>query len=172
MTLYVGIDQSYSGFGIIAWSNEGWGHDSALQPFPAAKYETPEQRLLAIERWLRCYLKGLGAEIGGLCMEGYAPGAKFGREMAGELGWAVKRTVYDLYGPATVVAPTAVKKYATGKGSGVKKNLMLLSVFKRWDVEFNDDNLADAYVLARIAAALDGQQNDLTVFQKEVLAKL
>ena len=105
-------------------------------------------------------------------MEGYAPGAKFGREKAGELGWAVKRTVFHSCGPATVVAPSAVKKYATGKGSGVKKNAMLLNVYKRWNEEFSDDNLCDAYVLARIALALDGQDSPLTAFQREVLAKL
>jgi crossover junction endodeoxyribonuclease RuvC len=41
-----------------------------------------------------------------------------------------------------------LKKYATGKGTS-KKQEMLLQIYKRWGVEFNDDNAADSYALAR-----------------------
>jgi crossover junction endodeoxyribonuclease RuvC len=44
-----------------------------------------------------------------------------------------------------------LKKYATGKGTA-KKQEMLLQMYKRWGVEFNDDNAADAYALARLAS--------------------
>jgi hypothetical protein len=48
------------------------------------------------------------------------------------------------------VPPMTLKKYATGKGTS-KKQEMLLQIYKRWGVEFNDDNAADAYALARLA---------------------
>ena len=49
-----------------------------------------------------------------------------------------------------IKAPGTIKKFVTGDGRA-KKDLMLLKVYKKWGVEFDDDNLADAYSLARIA---------------------
>jgi len=49
-----------------------------------------------------------------------------------------------------IVPPTTLKKFITGKGQ-CKKNLMLLNVFKKFGETFDDDNLADAYSLARLA---------------------
>jgi Holliday junction resolvasome RuvABC endonuclease subunit len=48
------------------------------------------------------------------------------------------------------VPPMTLKKYATGKGTS-KKQEMLLQIYKRWGVEFNDDNAADAYALGRLS---------------------
>ena len=49
-----------------------------------------------------------------------------------------------------IIEPTVLKKFVTGKGQ-CKKNLILLKVFKKWGIEFDSDDLADAYVLARMA---------------------
>lgn len=49
-----------------------------------------------------------------------------------------------------IIEPTVLKKFITGKGQ-CKKDLILLKVFKRWNVEFDVSDLADAYGLARMA---------------------
>lgn len=49
-----------------------------------------------------------------------------------------------------IIAPATLKKFVTGKGN-CKKELILLKVFKKFGVEFEDHNLADAYSLARLA---------------------
>jgi len=49
-----------------------------------------------------------------------------------------------------VIAPGTLKKFVTGKGNS-KKDLMLLKTFKKWGVEFSDNNICDAYGLARMA---------------------
>ena len=48
-----------------------------------------------------------------------------------------------------VTPPTKVKKFVTGKGN-CKKNLMLLNVYKKFGITFDDDNIADAYCLAQL----------------------
>lgn len=150
---YVGIDQSYTGFGYCV---DG---ESKKKMFPKTKYPKPVERLLAVEDWLSGWLTSLGP-VDLVAMEGYANAAKFGREMAGELGWAVKRTIYEVLGQfPLIVPPTSLKKFTIGKGSG-GKNVMLLHVHKRWGVEFSDDNQADAYALEKIAEAYDMLIND------------
>ena len=49
-----------------------------------------------------------------------------------------------------VVSVFCLKKWVAGTGRAAKE-MMLLHVYKRWGVEFKDNNLADAYGLARIA---------------------
>ena len=49
------------------------------------------------------------------------------------------------------VSPSQLKKYITGKGRA-EKNQILLHTYKRWGVEFANDNAADSFGLAKIAA--------------------
>jgi crossover junction endodeoxyribonuclease RuvC len=58
-----------------------------------------------------------------------------------------------------------LKKYATGKGTS-KKQEMLLQIYKRWGVEFSDDNAADAYALARLAGGLTIDKIEAEVVEK------
>lgn len=53
------------------------------------------------------------------------------------------------------VAPASLKKFILGKGVG-KKEQVMMQVFKKWGYEAKTNNLADAYVLAHIAAAVHG----------------
>jgi hypothetical protein len=80
--------------------------------------------------------------------------------MAGELGGMVKLELKHWFynepnaGYPLIIPPSVLKKYVTGKGTGVQKNQILLNVYKKWGVEFNDDNAADSYALARLAAGM------------------
>lgn len=56
-----------------------------------------------------------------------------------------------------VIAPGTLKKFVTGKGNS-KKDIMLLKTYKKWGVEFSDNNICDAYGLARMA--LEDWKND------------
>lgn len=137
-----GVDQSYTGFGFSIDA------EAKKKNFPASKYDTEAARLAAIRDW---FAEWLEIQVhGGLdlvTMEGYASAAKFGREMAGELGGVVKLAVHDVTGMAPlIVPPNSLKKFVLGKAiSG--KNVMLLGVFKKWGAEFSNDNQADAYAL-------------------------
>jgi len=74
------------------------------------------------------------------------------------------------------VAPLQVKKYVSGKGNKTTKQLVILDVYKNFKEEIRDDNLADAYVLSRIAHDyfyyLNNQSVDLTEYRKEIILKL
>ena len=47
-----------------------------------------------------------------------------------------------------MVTPSELKKFICGKGN-VKKNLMLLHSYKKYGIEFNNDDECDAYCIAR-----------------------
>lgn len=63
-------------------------------------------------------------------------------------GYLLRYLLWKKEVASVAVPPTVVKKYATGKGN-VKKNEMMLFIYKKWGQEFHDDNIADAYALHR-----------------------
>lgn len=170
----LGIDQSYSGFAVCAIGESG-RHDVVRGSFGPDKYGTGIDRLAAIGSWLTEVVKSCSPVLQ-ICMEGYAPGAKFGREIAGELGATVKLTLRThpmLRSPVcypTVVSPSSVKQFTTGKGNSRKED-MKLHIFKRWGAEFRTNDEADSYALAQIAAALQWDR-ELTAYQSAVIQKL
>jgi Holliday junction resolvasome RuvABC endonuclease subunit len=105
-------------------------------------------------------------EIVDVAMEGYAFGSQMAN-MLGELGGMVKLTLLDFGIYPLIVPPTNLKKYVTGKGNGISKSQMLLYVYKKWGVDFTDDNAADSYALARLVAGMHE-----TAYEKEVYDKL
>jgi Holliday junction resolvasome RuvABC endonuclease subunit len=159
VTVCLGIDQSYSGLAMVAYDSADERRYSYLHAFSADRYVTQSDRLDAVQVQVGLNVEDIKTMFGRVdvvAMEGYAAGAKFGRELAGELGGAVKLALLDVLDkPASyplIIAPTKLKKYVTGKGTAAKAE-MLLAVYKKWGVTYTDDNLADAYGLARAANA-------------------
>lgn len=173
-TLVLGIDQSYSGFGLCVMGADGQGAATKTS-FPASR-SSGVDRLIEVEAWFAGALAAIGHErIAHVCMEDYARSMRNQREEMGELGAVVKMVLRRLGVPTgypTIVSTSALKKFATGSGaSTVKKQQILLAVYKKWGVEYRDDNQADAYVLAKIAHALyyGGEQLG---YEREVTDKL
>lgn len=141
----IGIDQSYTGFG---YSIDG---DSKKKGFPASRFDSDLDRLRGVRKWFTEWLnvQSAGTSIDLVVMEGYANAAKFGREMAGELGGVVKLAVLDCLGlEPLIVPPPSLKKFVTGSGAA-KKNTMIAHVYRKWGVMFSDDNQADAFSLEK-----------------------
>lgn len=151
----IGVDQSYSGFGItfmdmdsdkyytVVFKGEGIGVSRLLNI---------QDKLIEL---LTLHIPHNAKEVVS-AMEGYAFGTQMAH-MAGELGAIVKVTLWNFLGQYKgkfpyIIPPTVLKKYVTGKGNNVKKNEILLQVYKKYKIEFNDDNAADSFALAHIAS--------------------
>ena len=163
--IYIGIDQSYTGFGITAIDKKGNYYTEVYKAEGSGI-----EKLSNIRNYVEDFLSEYS--VVGVAMEGYAFGKDFGVALSGELGGTIKLLLFDLY-PQTeaarfplLVQPSTLKKYVTGKGR-VDKNQVLLQVYKKWGVEFNDDNAADSYGLARIVR----NKHDFE-YEKEVYDKL
>jgi len=73
--------------------------------------------------------------------------------------------------PFIIVPPTVLKKFITGKGNSPKE-LMLLEVYKRYGVSFDDNNTCDAYCLARICHAIKYPKEKITKIQQDIIKLL
>lgn len=87
------------------------------------------------------------------------------------LGYLIRYYFYKQQLPFILVPPTVLKKFVTGVGNA-DKSVILKEVYKRWGADLNDDNMADAYGLARIGRALAGWDTELTQFQQAALKQL
>jgi hypothetical protein len=165
---WLGIDQSYSGFAMTFLAEDG-SYITSVKRFEdtgvrrlALVYVSTTETLKAVEE--------AGNLIKDTCMEGYAYGSQMAN-MAGELGAIVKMSLYSYFDNRPgqyplIVPPTNLKKYVAGKGNAVSKSQMLLNVYKKWNVEFNDDNAADSYGLAHIVSGSHTREAEKEVFEK------
>jgi Holliday junction resolvasome RuvABC endonuclease subunit len=146
---WVGLDQSYSGFGVVVVDTHGAGATQKnLWKFPPK--DSAGMRLgdiyVTLVTWFT-EMQGMYDEVH-VAMEGYANGRTFNREKMGELGGIVKMSHATVFGTdPTVVPPTSLKKFVTGKGTASKDD-MIKAVQLNWAEDVTNNNIADAYGLA------------------------
>jgi Holliday junction resolvasome RuvABC endonuclease subunit len=146
----IGIDPSLTGFAVCAIDKNGnW----EAQVFSPTKLRGPE-RLYTLTLLLADFLNSFES-IDDIAIEGTVR-MSASASVLGELTGAVKCLLFGSFGLITPlnVPPMTLKVYANGSGKSTSKSQILLSCYKKWDAEFDDDNAADSYVLARIAAGM------------------
>jgi Holliday junction resolvasome RuvABC endonuclease subunit len=111
----------------------------------ASKGLSGAARLSAIVDEVRGFCRDDDVEL--VVLEGYSFGSK-GRAVfdIGELGGCVRLLLHRLGVPFVDVAPSSLKKYATGKGN-CGKDEMIAAAIRRFGFEGSDNNEADAYLL-------------------------
>lgn len=166
----LGLDPSLTGFAMTAMQADGDAFETWI-------YKSPQrgvQRLADLWNWMDARWTELydsGFVITNIAVEDTVV-ASHAAVVLGELSATVRLAMlfssiisenaqYPLKVP-----PPMVKKFACGRGNA-KKNEVMLAVYKYWGLEFSDDNMADSYVIARIA-----QGQGSTVYRQEILDKL
>ncbi len=155
--MFVGMDPSYNGFGIIVLDKEANIIEQKL--FGSDSKAEVEDRLMELEKEY-IFIPNIVC-LHSVYLEGpaYASQGAFILQM-GALHFMIRLLLKKKGLNYKVIAPGTLKKFVTGKGNA-KKDLILLKVYKKWGVEFDNDNLADAYSLARMA--LEDYNNELHV---------
>lgn len=160
----IGIDQSLTGFAVSVVDVDD---PSKHTTWVYKSDKSGVARLADIQWWLESKFDQLdkdGNRVQEIAMEGTVV-ASHSASILGELAGVVKLTCWWYFDgiansrapyPAHLrvplqVPPMTLKKFAAGKGNA-KKQEMLLQIYKRYGVEFNNDNAADAYSLGRVAA--------------------
>lgn len=84
-------------------------------------------------------------------------GGKFNAQIQMYLAALVRDRLYTNGFPWYDVSPTTLKKWTTGKGKATK-DMMMNSVKERWGFITQDNNLADAYALAKLGQHVDSMK--------------
>ncbi len=159
--LYIGIDQSLKATGLVFFIPPNTSKTHLITTSPN---EEPEPRIYSIWLEILTSIKANYKEnvrLRTIAIEGLAFGATGSRkdQLAG-LHFYLRMKFYLMFRKQKqaplilIVPPTTLKKYVTGKGNS-QKNLMILHCFKKFNFSAPDDDICDAYCLARYAQNLD-----------------
>lgn len=145
MKHFVGVDLSLTGTGLIVLDEQAKiVEEKLIRTTPATSIEPRLLYILGEIDFIKNIINSAGVYMEDLSF-GSRGQAMF--QLAG-LHYLVRTFFFRSKVGFNVVSPPALKKFVTGKGNA-KKDLMLLKTYKKWGVEFSDDNLCDAYCLAR-----------------------
>lgn len=144
MTLFIGIDQSVLHTGVCILNDDA--SVSFLGLIEPKKLRNHE-RLAYIRDGLTAVMANLRFATG--VMEGYSYNSINKKFLLGEVGAVIKLALFDHCDACFDAAPKQLKKFVCSKGSASKEDVMF-SIEKQWGLVLQDDNLADAYGLARI----------------------
>jgi len=87
-----------------------------------------------------------------IMLEGYSFASRGrGTFSLGELGGVLRLALYEADQPVHVLSPNSLKLFVTGKGNA-NKTAVSLALMKRWKVELDQEDQADATGLALAAA--------------------
>jgi len=152
--IFVGMDPSYNGFAIIILDKNANIIEQKLIK-SNTKLEA-EDRIIQLEDKFK-FVANI-SHLKSVYIEGpsYMSKGAFVLQM-GALHYYIRIFFRKKNINYKVIAPGTLKKFITGKGNA-KKDLMLMKVYKKFGIEFEDDNLCDAYSLARLA--LEDHQNE------------
>ena len=159
-THHVGLDQSYTGTGLVILDHTGALIDHHLiKTKPGATPMEAVDRLGSIFDQVKKAILSTTTQdsVVSLVMEDFAFGQANQMAALGGLGWHLRyRLARETPWHFATCPVGTLKKFATGLGNA-KKDQMLLGVYKRWGFEAPDDNVADAYALAKLCWILYAQ---------------
>lgn len=136
-----------------------WHFGWLLSPMPAGTLERWEAIVSAI--------KACAEPCHHVLIEGYSFGSMPGQTRGHELGGIVRYHLRKWGHVPIEVPPSTLKKFLTNAGNA-DKNQVLKEVYKRYHVDFPDDNMADAYGLAKFGQALISTEG-LPQFQIDII---
>ena len=160
--VWMGIDQSLTAFAVSVIDKDGT-HDTKVFKSPLKGVS----RLAEIDKFLAEQLNywKSGPGIADIAMEGTVVHSA-SASVLGELAGVVKLRLHSSGYHPLIVPPLTLKKFVIGNAKNAAKSHMLMATYKRYGVEFADDNAADAYGLARISRGECIAQFEVDVIKK------
>lgn len=145
-SFFVGVDPSFNGTAVVVLDENA---NIAEQLLFQSVGDSIEEKLWSINKALSFIPKIIGLKRVYLEGPSYSSNGAFQLQM-GALHFMIRMMFFRKRLKYEIIAPGTLKKFVAGNGSA-KKEHMLLNVYKKWGIEFQDNNLADAYGLARMS---------------------
>lgn len=150
MRYYIGIDPSLTCTAVAVFNDMGFVATHRVIVKPRGK--SVRNRISRCDM-IASKVFGLlrPMRVSTICLEGYSYGSRNGGEFLGELGGILRRRLMLLdRAPILEVAPTTLKKFITGKGSG-KKTAVIARIASEFGHTFDTDDEFDAFGLGLMA---------------------
>lgn len=172
--IFIGIDPSLTGTGVVARFGDTEPFSRDLICTAPRDFDSPYDRIDKIVSEIDFTMPSCPALV---CIEEPFIGQGNNTMILAALAFAVRRYLWQEKIPFISPAASQLKKFVTGSGKG-DKAVMIKEVYRKWNFDTNDDNLADACGLAYLAEAIYLYNSDdvapmpYTVAQMDVVAKM
>jgi len=152
--MILGLDLSLTHTGVVVLDLDG---DNPVMVDVIKPKTNKEIRLVEIRDKVNDFVTRCNPTL--IVLEGYSFASQ-GRAVydIGEMGGVVRVHLYESKRRYMVVPPHSLKKFVTQKGNSPKQ-IMIREVYRRWKREFDDDNICDAYGLAKVGQAVLALEN-------------
>ena len=161
-TIYIGLDLSLTSSGVVAIQDGKILLQKLVRP-KGMEGRKKAKEILIIRNMIIDVVESIGLprhrENIKIMIEDFAYGILYmkvhGKPICGSvfeiggLGYAVQLRLLELGYDYILTEPTTLKKFVTGKGN-CKKDIMIKETLKRWKVDFDSNDICDAYGLARM----------------------
>lgn len=163
----LGLDPSLTATGIVILTDSKIEESYLTKTKPTYTTIDELKRLIKIRDSIG--LKNIDLVV----MEGIAFGVRKTSALAqlAALNYLIRERLYREKIPFIIATPTELKKFVTGKGN-MPKDMMLLETYKRYDISFDDNNLCDAFGLAKIGETVLDESTKPLAFQKDIINNL
>jgi len=145
--MYLGLDISLTGTGLVIIDDTYEILEKQILHVDAKDTE----RLLFIEEIFLKLVEPFKTKIKLVGIETPAFRAEGHLFNMGELNGVLKLHLFKMGINSIGISPFSLKKFISGSAKEKTKSIIILDLFKNFGVELRNDNLADAYSLARIA---------------------
>lgn len=164
----IGVDPSFTATGIIILNKGELSYEKTTTNL--GPKEGPITRTLSIADDVKKSMIQHKPKIAVIEGFSYGSNSKSIFERA-YLNWRIREVFESEMCRWIEIAPSTLKKYATGKGTSSKEEVMI-GIFDLWGKTFKDDNKADAFVLAQIGQAIINNKTPMEKHQAEMLKEI
>ena len=164
----VGLDLSLSATGWAEWK-DGLHNFGVIRTVPDKTVYGEVRRIQSIVQQVGEVCRG--ADLAAIEDFAFASNAN-GARAIGCVGYMVRMWLLNHKIPYVVVGTGQLRLFCTGSGKSGEKGTMIREVFRRWHVEVDDHNAADAIGLAHVGLALAGWMDEPLVYQEKVLTNV
>jgi len=167
----IGIDPSLTGTAVCVMAKDGSYHMQSFTSTPAPTLASRFQRYRQLVENVTEFLPS-GPQL--IAIEGYSFMSQGGKQLDRiEYGGQLRYHLLNLQhvrrdGLPIEIPPASLKKFVADKGNA-KKPDMRMAVYKRWKIDFANDDECDAYGLARMAGCIAGWWEPANEKQREAL---
>ena len=174
MKSLLAVDQSLNHSGFCIWDGSNYYYDVLKYTKKELEELDTLDKIINLREKIKELVRKFNPDV--IIREGFAFGVESGKTFdLGGLGFTIDILCRDLDIEEKIINITIHKKFTAGKGNA-PKSIMLLKIYKHWDIELDDDNIADALSMVKTYQSyqryLQGDHTDLTKAQKEVMTKL
>lgn len=131
----------------------------SMAPGDRAEYKRITDITTMTGTWIDMMCEGVRPELSVIEAPAFSKNGGMAHERAG-LWWHLYGMLVNVGAPILVILPNLRAKYATGKGTAGKDEVMLAAARRYPEASITNNNEADAVVLAAMGARFIGQKID------------